>query len=82
MKTRFLFVLLLVLVSLTSPGRAQFPKLLDDWQSWVLWDETKHGGKPTAFDDKTKMMPLWYAPMDGLLPGVGQIINVVPASLG
>ena len=48
MKTRFLFVLLLVLVSLTSPGRAQFPKLLDDWQSWVLWDETKHGGKPTA----------------------------------
>jgi hypothetical protein len=64
MKTRFLFVLLLVLVSLTSPGRAQFPKLLDDWQSWVLWDETKHGGKPTAFDDKTKMMPLWYAPME------------------
>jgi hypothetical protein len=64
MKTRFLFVLLLVLVSITSPGRAQFPKLLDDWQSWVLWDETKHGGKPTAFDDKTKLMPLWYAPVE------------------
>lgn len=64
MKTRSLFVLLLVLVSITSPGRAQFPKLLDDWQSWVLWDETKHGGKPTAFNDKAKLMPQWYSTVE------------------
>jgi hypothetical protein len=64
MKTRSLFVLLLVLLSITSPGRAQFPKLLDDWQSWVLWDETKHGGKPTAFDDKSKLMPQWYSTVE------------------
>jgi len=64
MKTRFLFVILIVLGSLTSPGRAQFPKLLDDWQSWVLWDETKYGGKPTAFDDKTKLMPQWYSTVE------------------
>lgn len=64
MKTRILFVLLLALVSLTSAGRAQFPKLLDDWQSWVLWDETKHGGKPTAFDDRTKLMPQWYSAVE------------------
>lgn len=64
MKTRSLFVLLLALVSITSPGRAQFPKLLDDWQSWVLWDETKHGGKPTAFDDRSKLMPQWYSAVE------------------
>ncbi|MBL9181051.1 MAG: hypothetical protein JNN17_02840 [Verrucomicrobiaceae bacterium] len=64
MKTRSLLVLLLVFVSITVPCRAQFPKLLDDWQSWVLWDETKHGGKPTAFDDKTKLMPQWYSTVE------------------
>ncbi|MBE7497703.1 MAG: hypothetical protein HS117_22390 [Verrucomicrobiaceae bacterium] len=64
MKTHSFAVLLLVLVSLSSPGRAQFPKLLDDWQSWVLWDETKHGGKPTAFDDKAKLMPQWYSTVE------------------
>ena len=64
MKTRSFSVLLLVLAFFTSPGSAQFPKLLDDWQSWVLWDETKHGGKPTAFDDKTKLMPQWYSTVE------------------
>jgi hypothetical protein len=33
MKTRSLFVVLLVLMSITVPCRAQFPKLLDGWQS-------------------------------------------------
>lgn len=64
MKTSPLYAALLAVLMLPPLAQAQFPKLLEDWKAWATWDETKHEGKPTPFNNPAQLLPLWYSPVE------------------
>ncbi len=57
------FVVLVALLQGQS-GEAQVPKRLKDWQGWATWEETKHDGLPTRFDDRSRLLPVWFSAVD------------------
>ncbi len=64
MKMPLLQAALLAVALLPSWTPAQLPKLLEDWQGWVTWDENKHANAPTPYHNKSQLLPLWYSPIE------------------
>jgi len=71
MKTHCLFPALLTAILMPSAGWAQTPKLLEDWKTWTTWDESKNLGKPTPFNDRGQVLPIWFSPIEIMAEAAG-----------
>lgn len=64
MNTLLIRLVALAVLLQGQPGEAQVPKALKDWQGWATWEETKHDGLPTRFDDRSRLLPVWFSAVE------------------
>ena len=64
MKTLSIRFVVLALLQQGQLGAAQVPKSLKDWQGWATWEETKNDGLPTRFDDRSRLLPVWFSAVE------------------